>query len=129
MNHFFKLVASMLVLVALASPAAAVTTCWISAPANDVGMECPPECPMMAEGVEPHSMAPQDGSCCQISSRQPAPVAVTQLPVSASQVSIGPADAPIPVVSEPSDANEQVASAALSAPETSPQALLCTFLI
>jgi hypothetical protein len=130
MNGVFKLVAVILVLAALVSPALALTVCRTSAPAEDSGMKCPPDCPMMAECAKAHaaSAAAAPGSCCQMTSGKPAPAAVPRLPVSPAQAQPLAIDAATHVLLV-AQAQEMKAAPHVPALDASPQAVLCTFLI
>jgi hypothetical protein len=128
MNGTLKFVVVMLVLAALASPSLALTACGSRADA--AGMKCPPDCPMMARCAQARmaGAAAAGGLCCHMSSGKPAPATVAQLPVSPAQARPMVSDAAphMPLLAQPREAK---AAREVPAVDTSPQAILCTFLI
>src|SRR5512146_438912 len=126
-----KFVALMLMMAMLfASPALAFASCWTAASADESGMKCPPDCPMMADcdKAQIAFSVPDSSPCCQMSSGKSAPAEVPQVPVSpatASPVNLNSAEHML--VSVQLRASKSVPHVLL--PEASPQALLCTFLV
>jgi hypothetical protein len=132
MTSASKFVAGMLVVAALAWPAAALTACGTPADAGASGMECPPACPMMthtsreASAVETVALP---APCCAITSDKPVPRAV---PSTTTTTTLAGAVQPkivavLVATSVPVRSAEQDRSVVDET--SSPQAVLCTFLI
>lgn len=131
MTGISKFVALVLMVAALAWPAAAVTTCWTHSDAGGSDMKCPPGCPMMARQsakADRVSAESQGAPCCKFSSGKSAPASVPQLPVSTSQAGavVLKTTVSMAVAVQP---QHRATSLEATAPDLSPQAVLCTFLI
>lgn len=132
MNSGSKLIAIALVLASFAVPASAIASCWsavhLSAAAG-TGMNCPPGCPMMAQQANPqHEISPEKSTCCKISSGNPAPASIPPATVITPTLTIAPFKTDVVAV-KPTALHLSVIDAEASAPDASPQAVLCTFLI
>lgn len=126
-----KIVAVVLMMAALAWPAAALAACWTYTDSGASGMDCPPECPMMARQsstVDQVVSESHGGSCCNISSDKSAPAAIPQVPVNMSQAGVAPDKMTMPIDLS-AQARRNDVGVEILAPDTSPQAVLCTFLI
>ena len=126
MTWRFKLVASALVLILLATPLSAVASCWLHIARVE---HCTPHCPMMSGHAPSVTIqeAPTNNSCCRVSAARPTPASLAQAP------SVGGYVAPtfiasaldIPVVL--TKAEWRVPLARASCPSL--QSVFCTFLI
>ena len=130
-NRRFKLVALMLTLAVMGTPLAALANCN---PKFAVAGHCGGEhCPMMmhmrqAAGTQVSEMPTGDGSCCRISGL-PVSVAKPAVPTQMKAYVLSPTAqtvvAMVPVTFSPADGPP----APVLVPSSSPQAVLCTFLV
>ena len=121
-----------LAMALLAAPAAALSGCWTSPDEARHG-GCSAGCPMMAMvRTQPPSdtvQAVTSGNCCVLSSGKPAPTTQLLVPIDSTRTLVTPSQASLlvaaPLVAPRAD------SPGLSPPASpsSPQAVLCTFLI
>ncbi len=126
-----KILAVMLVLLAVFSSALALPACSSSAPPSVSEMNCPPGCPMMASQSAMQDMnsgRTMDGSCCQFSSGSPAPAPVAQAAVQSGSAQSAPAHANV-VLPAVVRIRERITSVEVRTPEVRAQAVLCSFLI
>ena len=127
MTWRFKIVASMLAVILLASHATALGSCWLHMAGAKKGT---PHCAMMNAQAKSATVrsAPSSTACCQVSATKPTPAVMPQAPSDSgarvvSILSTSALDAPTTVTkSEPPDPLARASGLSL-------QAVFCTFLI
>jgi len=127
MTWRFKLVASALVMILLATPLSALGTCWLYMTPVE---HSTPHCPMMTMRTHAPSITIQSAanhSCCRVSAARPTPAFMAQAPSVSSYVaptfSVSALDIPaILTKAEPPDPLARASSPSL-------QSVFCTFLI
>ena len=132
MNLIVKSVALALAITLLAAPAAALSECWTSS--DEVQHGCPPGCPMMAmmnahQTPDTVQAVPSGTTCCEVSSGKPTPITQLQVPTSGSRAAVTPAVSSDAFTAAPVPASTHPPGPTPALPPSSPQAVLCTFLI
>lgn len=122
-----KLVSIALVMTLFVLPMAALSACFIPMPA--MGQMVMDTSGMVA-GMPRVTiqMAPSTASCCQVSAANAPPISVPRLPESGALSMVAPANA-VAMSVPPVIHRVEPASADPPLPSSSPQAILCVFLI
>ncbi len=125
MTRGFKFVAVVVVLVLLTGTIAAYANCL--RPEQAQMTQCPPDCPMMTHqaGDQVRGDA-ESGPCCQFSSEKPSPASTPQIPATGQSGIVQPKTTAATFVPRSPETRTTVVPLRV---DTSPQALLCTFLI
>ena len=132
MNRAFQLAALVLSVALLATPASALSVCWIGS--ENAKGDCGAECPMAAEMTAHHAAdtvqaAAGGASCCDLSSGKPVPTRQPLVPTSSALAAVNLPQSSGVFAAVIVPANTFARDAAPIQTTASPQAVLCTFLI